>query len=65
MGKTSNYAIVMAQLIIDGKQLGMHAFMVQLRDMETHQPMPGIVVYTCIRRPKMESFSSVAVADVL
>lgn len=41
VGKTSNYAVVMAQLIIDGKQLGMAAFMCQLRDLNDHKPMPG------------------------
>lgn len=41
VGKTSNHAVVMAHLIIDGKNHGMHAFMVQLRDTDTHEPMPG------------------------
>lgn len=41
MGKTSNYAIVMAQLVIDGKNYGMHAFITPLRDMLTHQPLSG------------------------
>ena len=41
VGKTSNHAIVMAQLIIDGKNHGMHGFMTQLRDTATHEPLPG------------------------
>lgn len=41
VGKTSNYAVVMAQLIIDDKKYGMHSFMCQLRDLETHEPMSG------------------------
>lgn len=47
VGKTSNYAVVMAQLIINGKKHGMHAFMCQLRDLEDHRPMPGIVTVVC------------------
>jgi hypothetical protein len=35
--------VVYARLIIDGKDLGVHEFMVQLRD-ETHKPMPGVDV---------------------
>ncbi len=41
LGKVANYALVYAQLIIDGKEYGVHSFMVQIRD-ENHQPLPGI-----------------------
>jgi len=41
VGHTSTHAIVVAKLIIDGREHGIQFFMVQLRDLETHQPMPG------------------------
>ncbi|OAL30944.1 hypothetical protein AYO20_08529 [Fonsecaea nubica] len=44
LGKAANYAIVMAQLFIDGKSYGPHPFVVQVRDLETHQPLPGVHV---------------------
>uniref|UniRef100_A0A672HU91 Acyl-coenzyme A oxidase n=1 Tax=Salarias fasciatus TaxID=181472 RepID=A0A672HU91_SALFA len=44
LGKTSNHAIVLAQLHTRGNCHGLHAFIVPLRDMNTHQPLPGIVV---------------------
>lgn len=44
LGKTANYAVVMAQLYTKGKCEGIHPFMVQLRDEETHEPLPGILV---------------------
>ena len=47
VGRTSNYAAVMAQLIIDGKNYGLHAFMCQLRDLDTHQPLPGECSAVC------------------
>lgn len=34
----------MAQLILDGKSHGPHAFIVQIRDLKTHEPLPGITV---------------------
>jgi len=34
----------MAQLILDGKHYGPHAFIVPIRDMKTHEPLPGITV---------------------
>ena len=42
--RTANYAIVYARLIVDGRDLGIHNFMVQIRDLQTHQPMPGVEV---------------------
>ncbi|CAI2166855.1 3243_t:CDS:2 [Funneliformis geosporum] len=44
LGKTANHAIVMAQLKSNGKTYGPHLFVVQIRDMETHQPLPGITI---------------------
>jgi len=42
LGKTSNYAVVMALMFINGINHGPHPFMVQLRDLRTHEPLPGI-----------------------
>ncbi|XP_004539289.1 peroxisomal acyl-coenzyme A oxidase 1 isoform X1 [Maylandia zebra] len=44
LGKTSNHAIVLAQLYTLGNCHGLHAFIVPIRDMNTHLPLPGIVV---------------------
>ncbi|KAB7498100.1 putative peroxisomal acyl-coenzyme A oxidase 1 [Armadillidium nasatum] len=44
LAKTANYAVVMAQLYAKGKCHGPHPFMVQLRDEETHESLPGIKV---------------------
>ncbi|XP_044046424.1 peroxisomal acyl-coenzyme A oxidase 1 isoform X3 [Siniperca chuatsi] len=44
LGKTSNHAIVLAQLYTQGNCYGLHAFIVPIRDMSTHVPLPGIVV---------------------
>ena len=32
LGRTANYAIVFARLLVGGKDLGIHNFLVQLRD---------------------------------
>lgn len=42
MGRFSNHAIVFAKLIVEGKAMGVHAFMVPTRDPQTWQPLPGI-----------------------
>ncbi|KAJ8264118.1 hypothetical protein GJAV_G00145380 [Gymnothorax javanicus] len=44
LGKTSNHAIVLAQLNTQGRCHGLHAFIVPIRCMRTHEPLPGIVV---------------------
>ena len=50
VGKTANYALVMAQLYTQGTCRGIHGFIVQLRDEETHASMPGMFsqYVTCI-----------------
>ena len=42
LGRTANHAVVMAQLILEGKSYGPHPFVVQIRDMKTHQPLENI-----------------------
>ena len=44
LGKTSNCAVVMAQMISRGTNHGMAAFFVQLRDLDTHRSLPGITL---------------------
>uniref|UniRef100_A0A0B8RV50 Acyl-coenzyme A oxidase n=1 Tax=Philothamnus irregularis TaxID=1899461 RepID=A0A0B8RV50_9SAUR len=44
LGKTSNYAIVLAQLYTQNKCHGLHAFIVPLRQLGTHEPLPGITI---------------------
>ncbi|GMF39439.1 unnamed protein product [Phytophthora fragariaefolia] len=44
LGKTANHAIVHARLFLDGKDVGVQAFLVQLRSLKDHQPLPGIEV---------------------
>ena len=44
MGHTANYAVVVAQLYINSKCHGIQPFMVQLRDENTWEPLPGITI---------------------
>ena len=44
LGKAANHAVVIAQLIIDGKSRGPHPFVVQIRDLKTHKALPNIHV---------------------
>uniref|UniRef100_A0A8R1DXR3 Acyl-coenzyme A oxidase n=1 Tax=Caenorhabditis japonica TaxID=281687 RepID=A0A8R1DXR3_CAEJA len=44
LGKSSNYAVVVANMIVKEKHLGPHSFLVQLRDEITHQSLKGITV---------------------
>ncbi|CAM9289866.1 unnamed protein product [Scytosiphon promiscuus] len=43
MGRTANHAMVIAQLVIDGKHYGIHNFIVPIRG-EDHCPLPGVRV---------------------
>ncbi|EAW12019.1 putative fatty-acyl coenzyme A oxidase (Pox1) [Aspergillus clavatus NRRL 1] len=44
LGRTANHAVVMAQLFIAGKNYGPHPFVVQIRDLKTHQPLENVYV---------------------
>ncbi|XP_073159033.1 peroxisomal acyl-coenzyme A oxidase 1-like isoform X1 [Henckelia pumila] len=44
LGKVSTHAVVYARLITDGEDHGVHGFIVQLRSLEDHTPLPGITV---------------------
>lgn len=44
LGRTANYALVMAQLIVKGKNYGPHTFVVPVRDLKTHEPLQGVYV---------------------
>ena len=47
VGQTSQMAVVFAQLITQGQSKGVHLFVVQLRDRQTHKPMPGVRLGDC------------------
>ena len=51
LGKTATHAVVYASLLLpqsDGttKDMGIHAFMLQIRSMEDHTDMPGVMIGT-------------------
>lgn len=41
VGKTANHALIMAQLYSLGRCHGVHPFIVQLRDLKSHEPLEG------------------------
>lgn len=45
--KTSNMCVVFAQLYIDGKSQGPHAFVTPLRDPNTYLPLRGLTIGDC------------------
>ncbi|XP_038970723.1 peroxisomal acyl-coenzyme A oxidase 1-like [Phoenix dactylifera] len=44
LGKVSTHAVVYARLITEGKDYGVHGFIVQLRSLDDHSPLPGITI---------------------
>lgn len=45
--QTSNMAVVGANLVVKNNNYGIHLFIVQLRDTETHDLMPGVSIKDC------------------
>lgn len=44
LSHSATHAIVFAQLHVAGKSEGLHAFILQIRNPETYQPLPGITI---------------------
>lgn len=42
LGRYSTHAVVFARLKLDGKDYGVHSFIVQLRDLNTYKHLPGV-----------------------
>lgn len=45
--ETANNSVVWAQLYINGKNHGVHAYVVPIRDPLTHKLLPGVLVGDC------------------
>lgn len=46
-GKHATKSVIWAQLYIDGKNYGVHAFIVPLRDPQTHKLLAGVLAGDC------------------
>eukprot|EP00002_Diphylleia_rotans_P000849 TRINITY_DN1044_c0_g6_i1.p1 TRINITY_DN1044_c0_g6~~TRINITY_DN1044_c0_g6_i1.p1 ORF type:complete len:733 (+),score=154.29 TRINITY_DN1044_c0_g6_i1:71-2269(+) len=44
LAKTANFGLVFCQLIIDGINQGLHTFLVPLRSLVDHKPLPGVTI---------------------
>lgn len=45
--QTANMAVVFANLIVEGRNYGIHAFVVTIRKPNDHTPMPGVLIGDC------------------
>lgn len=43
----ANMSVIWAQLFIEGKPYGVHAYLVPLRDRRTHKLLPGVLIGDC------------------
>lgn len=44
LGRVANFAVVYARLLLPDKDYGVHPFLVQIRSLENHKPLPGVIV---------------------
>lgn len=47
LAKTATMAVVFAQLYTGGKKQGVHAFVIQVKDKKTMEPLPGVTIGDC------------------
>ena len=56
--KTSNTTAIFAQLYVEGKCYGPHAFVLPIRDKETHLPLPGIILGDCGKKEGLDGIDN-------
>ena len=47
LGKTATVGVAFCQLITKGKKMGVHVFIVPLRDPKSHRALPGLTIGDC------------------
>ncbi len=56
--KTSNTSAIFAQLYLDGKCYGPHAFILPIRDKSTHLPLSGIILGDCGKKEGLDGIDN-------
>eukprot|EP00057_Strongylocentrotus_purpuratus_P007734 XP_011662208.1 PREDICTED: peroxisomal acyl-coenzyme A oxidase 1-like [Strongylocentrotus purpuratus] len=58
LAKSCTHVILIAQLIVGGKKHGPHCFIVQVRSLETHQPLPGVTLGDIGRKSSFDAIGN-------
>ncbi|XP_063952128.1 peroxisomal acyl-coenzyme A oxidase 1-like [Lytechinus pictus] len=58
LAKSCTHVILTAQLIVKGKTYGPHCFIVQVRSLETHQPLPGMTLGDIGRKSSFDAIGN-------
>ena len=56
--KSSNTATIFAQLYVEGKCYGPHAFLVPIRNKDTHMPLPGVTLGDCGKKEGLDGIDN-------
>ena len=56
--EVATMAVIWAQLVIEGKKYGPHAFIAPLRDPKTHQTFPGVIIGDCGPKSGMDTIDN-------
>ena len=56
--KTANISVIFAQLIVNGKNHGPHAFIVPLRDPITFDPYPNVTIGDCGKKMGLDTIDN-------
>eukprot|EP01117_Protostelium_nocturnum_P012331 TRINITY_DN4540_c0_g1_i1.p1 TRINITY_DN4540_c0_g1~~TRINITY_DN4540_c0_g1_i1.p1 ORF type:complete len:754 (-),score=248.75 TRINITY_DN4540_c0_g1_i1:175-2205(-) len=57
-GQTANYTCLMAKLIVNGKNYGLHPFLVPIRSLVDHTPLPGVHVGDMGHKPGLNGIDN-------
>lgn len=58
LGKHATHVVLAAQLVVDGKNYGLHWFVLQVREQKTHRTLPGISIGDIGPKPAWNSLDN-------
>ncbi|CAG9322124.1 unnamed protein product [Blepharisma stoltei] len=58
VAKSSNMTALFARLIVEGIDRGIHVFAIPIRDYNTHEPLPGVVIGDCGKKNSLNGIDN-------
>ena len=55
---TANRSVIFAQLMMEGVNRGVHVFAIPIRNYDTHEPLPGVIIGDCGHKASLDGIDN-------